>query len=338
MKTITTMLVLFLFLSGCSNDSTFEGISDDSSHDAIIEEAAIALDDQDYATTVLLLTEVYNTTSPDPRVSRLLSSAYMGRAGVDFVSLIRYSGLVEQGDFDMVQESLSLFPAPIPEDNNNESMCTAEDRTVLIFLDETDPDNAEYLNAQFIDGHCMGDLIDNLEEAQYVLRVLKDTNRHTLDDEIQLGVASATHFVYYTGTRVADGLNKSLANQDPEKHVPGLVPVPINTEAYRYYREERFSFDQNTLSMLKGEAFREENLGLLLLNTYQRDLIDVYDAVQAFDRATPEQNDVRDALQDFLACVLDREGATISELDENDIISTMTTAGVHNLAISLSAE
>ncbi|MDI9527509.1 MAG: hypothetical protein QM299_10895 [Pseudomonadota bacterium] len=341
MKAPTTMLVLLLFLSGCSNDSVFEGISDNSGRKSVIEEAAIALDDEDYASVIQMLTEIYTTTSPDPQVSRLLSSAYMGRAGVVFVNLIEYSGLNDQADFDMVSESLSLSPAPIPDDNDNkndQSLCNAEDRTVLIFPNEADPDNAEFLNAQFIDGHCIGDLIDNLEKAQYVLRVLKDADRHALDDEIQLGLASATHFVYFTGTRVADGLNKTLAYQDPERHVPGLVPVPINIEAYRFYREERFSFDQVTLSMLREEAFREENLGIPPLNTYQRDLIDVYDAVLAFDKATPEQNDVRDALQDFLASVLGIEGATISEFDKNDIISTMTTSGVYNLVISLSAE
>ena len=48
MKTVTMVSALLLLLSGCSSDSIFEGISDDNTDDAVIEEAALALDDEDY--------------------------------------------------------------------------------------------------------------------------------------------------------------------------------------------------------------------------------------------------------------------------------------------------
>ncbi len=338
MKTTITMLVLFLFLSGCSNDSAFEGIADDSCRDAVIEDAAIALDDQDYASAAQLLAEIYTTTSPDPRVSRLLSSAYMGRAGVDFVRLIDFSGQDEQESFDMVAESLFLDLAPVPEDDDDERSCSIEDRTVLVLLDESDRFYADYPDALFIDGQCMGDLIDSLEEAQYILDVLIRENSHTPDDEIQLGVASAAHFIFYTGNKVADGLNRTLTLPDPEDHEPGIIPVPINKDAYLYYINFNGGIQYSWSSIDAGDFGDETTDDLISINTYQGDLIDVYRAVQAFDRATPEQNDIRDALQDFLAFSLGMEGATISEFSENDIISTMTTAGVYNLVNSFSAE
>lgn len=338
MKTTTTMLVLLLFLSGCSNDSAFEGIADDSGRKAVIEEAAIALDDQDYATAVQLLTEVYTTTSPDPRVSRLLSSAYMGRAGFDFVSLIEYPAQKERENFDMVADSLLLALAPVPKDDKDKSSCSMADRAVLVLLDESDRFYADYPHAQFIDGRCIGDLIGSLEEARYILDVLIRANRHAPDDEILLGVASAVHFIFYTGNKVADGLNRTLSFPDPEKHEPGIVPVPINKEAYLYYINFYGGIQYSWSSVDEGDFRDETTDDITEANTYQEDLIDVYRAVQAFRRATPEQNDVRDALQDFLACTLGRQGATIDEFGEIDIISTMTTAGVFNLVNSFSAE
>ncbi len=335
MKTTTTMLVLLLFLSGCSNDSAFEGIADDSGRKAVIEEAAMALDDEDYASAIQMLTEIYTTTSPDPRVSRLLSSAYMGWAGVDFVRLIEFSGQEEREDFEMVASSLSLSPV---SSLDNMSTCSIADRTVMIMLNESNPDNEDYLGAQFIDGHCIGGLLEGLERAQYILNILINANRHSLDDEIQLGVASAAHFVFYIGNRVADALNRTLVKSDPEDRLPGLVPIPINKDAYRFYTAEKFSNDQSLLSVMEEEDFREEHLGLLSLNTYQEDLINVYYAVRAFERATPEQNDVRDTLQDFLACTLNLSDTPASEIDVNDIISTMNTTGVFNLVSGLSAK
>lgn len=330
MKGITTILALLLLLSGCSNDSAFEGISDDSSSKAVIEEAAIALDDLDYTSAINLLTEIYTTTSPDPRVSRLLSSAYMGKAGVDFVSLIDFAGLEERENFDMVAEILDLYPAPELEDDDT-SKCDAESRTVLVFVDEYDRNYDQYKDALFIDGYCAGDLIEDLEAAQYVLDILIRANRHSDDDEIQLGVASAAHFILFTGNRVADAMNYTLT-QDPENWDPGMIPVPINKTAYQYY------INYSSGILYRWSSVDESDFGPYdpqSLNPYQEDLIDVLNAIRAFDRATPEQNDVRDTLEDFLALTL---MMPTTGIDESTIISTMTTSGVYDLVNSFSAE
>lgn len=335
MKKITTILALLLFLSGCSNDSAFEGISDDSSHTAVIEEAAIAVDDRNYTSAINLLAEVYNTTSPDPRVTRLLSSAHMGRAGVDFVSLISFAGLEEREDFDMVAEYLDLYPAPeLDDDDDVESLCDAESRTVLVFVDENDRNYDLYKNARFIDGHCIGDFIDNLEQAQYVLKVLIARDRHSPDDEIQLGVASAAHFVMITGNSVADAMNFTLAYNDVEDQKPGMIPVPIDKDAYLYYINFSGGVQYNWSRVDEGDFGGETN-GPDVLNSYQEDLIDVYNAILAFDRATAEQNDVREALEFFLefALLMPTTG-----IDESTIISTMTTSGVYDLVNSFSAD
>ena len=331
MKAFTTILALLLLLSGCSNDSAFEGISDDSGRKAVIEEAAIALDDLDYTSAINLLTEIYTTTSPDPRVSRLLSSAYMGKAGVDFVNLIFFAGLEERENFDMVAEILDLYPAPELEDDDEKSKCDTESRTVLVFVDKYDRNYDVYKDALFIDGYCAGELIENLESAQYILDILIRANRHSDDDEIQLGVASAAHFILFTGNRVADAMNYTLT-QDPDDQDPGMIPVPINKTAYQYY------INYSSGILYRWSSVDESDFGPYdpqSLNPYQEDLINVLNAIRAFDRAAPEQNDVRDTLEDFLAFAL---MMPTTGIDENTIVSIMTTSGVYDLVNSFSAE
>lgn len=322
MKTVTMISALLLLLSGCSSDSIFEGISDDNTRDAVIEEAALALDGEDYAEAIVLLTELYTTTSPDSRVTRLLSSAYMGKAGVNFVGLIEYSGEQDRESFNMVSHSLSLFPAP-ERTRDNQSQCSAQTREVLVQLDP----GGDFKGALGIDGACIGDLIDDLETAQYILGVQIRSGRYSEDDEIQLGLASAVHFVYLLGEKVGTALNRSL-DLDEELRIPGLVPVPINREAYRYYADDQPSTERYPWNSLVAGDFAVETAGPGSLNPYQQDMLDVLAAVQAFDRAAGEPSDVGGALADFLdfALMMPTTG-----IDENAIISIMNTSGVYEL-------
>jgi hypothetical protein len=329
MKTVTMISALLLLLSGCSSDSIFEGISDDNTRDAVIEEAALALDDQDYAGAVSLLAELYTTTSPDPRVSSLLSSAYMGKAGVDFVGLIEYAGQQDRESFDMVSHSLSLFPAP-ERTKDNESRCNAQTRDVLVRLDE----GGDYEGALAVDGACVGSLIDDLETAQYILDVLLRSGRYSDDDEIQLGLASAAHFVYLLGEKVGTALNRTLV-LDEELRIPGLVPAPINRKAYQYYAEEQLSSERYRWDSLVEGDFAVETAGPGSLSPYQRDLLDVLAAVRAFDRAAEGPSDVRDALAEFLdfALMMPTTG-----IDEDAITSVMTTSGVYSLVNGIAVQ
>ncbi|HPW70161.1 MAG TPA: hypothetical protein PLA82_11930, partial [Deltaproteobacteria bacterium] len=144
---------------------------------------------------------------------------------------------------------------------------------------------------------------------------------------------SAAHFIFVTGNAVADGMNFSLA-YEPEKREPGIIPVPINMQAYLYYIN--FSGGMRyDWSRLDEGAFGVGADDPGHLNPYQKDLIDIYRAVQAFLSATPEENDVRDSLENFLAFAMQRP---MDEIDVNSITSTMTTAGVYNLVNSFSAE
>jgi hypothetical protein len=88
MRNLIVTAMICLTLVACSDDSLFEGFSEDTSYDSDTENASIALDDLHYEQVIFLLEDGYNAVSPDPARSRLLASAYMGLAQVDPVRFI----------------------------------------------------------------------------------------------------------------------------------------------------------------------------------------------------------------------------------------------------------
>ena len=139
--------------------------------------------------------------------------------------------------------------------------------------------------------------------------------------------------VLKTGNTVADALNVTLAYKEIEDRKPGMIPVPINREAYRYYIDYRI-LPYNWDRVDEGD-FGDEADDPGSLSPYQKDLIDVLNAVRAFEQATAEQNDVRDAFEDFLSLAL---LMPTTGIEVNTIISTMTTSGVYDLVSGFSAE
>ncbi|MDC4204618.1 MAG: hypothetical protein MPW14_07720 [Candidatus Manganitrophus sp.] len=90
---------------GCGGKSVFESMADDSTDEAKLEKAKIALDDGEFADAVEILADLCGTdlTAPscDPEVVSLYASAYAGRAGLAV--------------FDLVKEAVDKTPS------NNES-------------------------------------------------------------------------------------------------------------------------------------------------------------------------------------------------------------------------
>ena len=142
---------------------------------------------------------MYNTTtSPDPKVGPLLASAYMGKAGVDltnFIANFTSSGLVP---LDLVALMISSSNVTING------------------------------NGKYLDGTKVPGFIGDLSVAESTLQALVTKGNATNDDEIQLGMASAVHFIMNMGNKTADALNTVTAQ-------PGIVPVPINAAAYQFY-------------------------------------------------------------------------------------------------------
>jgi hypothetical protein len=101
------LCLLVVTLAGCEGN-VLEGISDDGSKEARIEEARIALDNTRYASAVSLLLALRSDFPNDPEVLQLLASAYSGMARLDIFNLLEAIDQLQdrKGDIDVVGQVL----------------------------------------------------------------------------------------------------------------------------------------------------------------------------------------------------------------------------------------
>jgi len=322
MKKIILVSILAITLLGCSNDSLLEGLADDSSLEATIEAAAMDLDDGNYDSVIASLTALYTTTAPDPEIARLLASGYMGKAGIDFTNFIFYSTDGDADSFDIVEALLYLYIVPEDEDESDDEFpCNASNRTVLIVEDD----------ASFIDGHCVGEVIEYLDNAKDIFYAMKNVGLASTDDLFQLSIASIVHYVIIVGNKTAVALNKTLdLPDDNDRYEPGLIPVPINKAAYKTYFEN-FTIDYDW-ARLDSTDFEEDNGDSL--TTYQEDMVNVVNAIQAITTASQNKNnDLNDELDEFLREVT---GITTGDITENVIRVSLTPEGLYNYIVGIS--
>lgn len=103
-----------IFISvGCSGN-VFEGVSDDDSNDAKLEEARMALDDDDYGRAAQMLEQMLDWDPSDPqstpkqdsRALAYLGNAYAGMAGLDTLDMLTIIDALDEsgnsGSIDMV--------------------------------------------------------------------------------------------------------------------------------------------------------------------------------------------------------------------------------------------
>ena len=84
---LSVMLLIASFTVGCDN-SILEGLADDDSFQAKLEEARIALDKGEYARAVDLLEALDSSNPGNATVQQYLSNAYAGLAGLDTFNLL----------------------------------------------------------------------------------------------------------------------------------------------------------------------------------------------------------------------------------------------------------
>ncbi|MGC9325348.1 MAG: hypothetical protein ACP5G0_11435 [Desulfomonilia bacterium] len=308
----TVLLLLLIILSNCSSDSAFEGLSNDSSEAADLEKAALAIDDADYETAITILSDRFNEDSPDPDVARLLASAYMGKAGIDAITLLENSTDQTYSAFDYFSTSLDLEPVPEFEG----ATCSAEDRTVLII------DTTDNYYALYIDWDCVSDLIELLTTAQDILRNLDQSGASTDDDKIKLGIISAAHFILSVGKAVTIQIF-SRYDYVYQRIAPGEGPVPINKDAYRIYQIPASFLSVYDWSKLTPNAFveKDETGKEIFPKSYQQDMIDLKNAVDAFIAANPEQSEICDRIETLLLEVLNQPE---EEITDELILETLT--------------
>lgn len=306
-KRLLYAMVVLVLLSACSDDSAFEGISENDTLANIKENCSSALDDRNYAYVISQLSLVYTTTALDPEVSRLLASAYMGKAGLDFTRFMKNISGVSSHPFDIMS---SIIASPY----------------------ETDTNSQRYLNGNAVIGKTEKgeetyeiDLLDTLERARNILERLRDEDLASDDDLILLGLASAVHFILNVGNQTAVALNYTMRYFLEGDRQYGIVPVPINTDAYHYYKMSQQTDWKYFWFYLTPDYYAKDTTGDEP-SSYQRDLENIRNAVEAFDRRYSEDNDIRDALDDFLRSALNvSQDTTVTE----DLILEYNSAGIY---------
>lgn len=99
------LLFVAFALAGCDTN-VLEFAADDDSYEARIEEALIALDDEDYAKAIEILQKLRTNFPGKIEVLRYLSNAFAGLAGLNTFNLLETIDLLDdqnsQGSIDMV--------------------------------------------------------------------------------------------------------------------------------------------------------------------------------------------------------------------------------------------
>ena len=297
------ILLILLLLNACSKDSMFQGISQDSNREAKVEQASMDLDNENYDAVISELSALYTTTTLDPKVAHLLASAYMGKAGLDTTLFVAYSGVTDLAStttssgtvlFDKVASLLSPPNITIAQNGG-----------------------------KTIDGKLAPDYLNYISDAQRILESLNKKGIATDDDRIQLGMASTAHFILHIGNNTANSLNPTLRFSDTNGQ-PGIVPVPINSSAYKSYRNDT-SGAYNSWSIYVGAATFTESTTRGVPTSYQYDLTKVKTAIDAFSHAYPGSNKVKNNLNAFLYSAL---GIASDETVTDELIMAYTSSGI----------
>ncbi|HOS96982.1 MAG TPA: hypothetical protein PLR71_11500 [Deltaproteobacteria bacterium] len=273
-RSFILIIVMGALLSGCESN-TLGTIADDSGTDADIAEARMALDDGNYDKAISLVEDDYNTASPDMEIASILASAYMGKAGLDLTYALENIGDSERGNFDTIASALSLV---VIDQGYPASAQLAGSKAV------PDASGAWYITQSSID-----ELLGYLEQAQDVLMVLihNAEDRGLVPDDdatVQLGLASALHFIMEVGFVVSDVLDSN---------------VPINQKAY----QEVFPEDTDWTALLDEttvylETHPED------LTALKTDLLSMYGAVQTLTENIGRDEDITEELDGFICDLL----------------------------------
>jgi len=167
---LLSVCFVIMAITSCEENS-LEWLADDSSYEARIEEARIAIDDREYARARDLLLQLKAEYPGDPLILQYLSNAYAGLIGLDTFNLLTtIDQLIEAGNtgnIDMVGTVLG-------------------DVSGIILADGIDSTLA------------------NLESA---INALEEISNPTDDQTVQLGLLSLNHAAMTIADIVAENTN-----------------------------------------------------------------------------------------------------------------------------------
>lgn len=262
------LVAVILCVGGCSSN-LLESVSDDSSREADIESARIAIDDGDYQRAADILEPWYDPLAPDHEIARILASAYMGKAGIDFTYVLENSDESDGDSFDTLASALTLD-------------ITGRARP-----------GSESGGGRFIVFDSADDMLGDLGKAKEFLDALfrSHVDNHLApdqDDIIRMGVASAAHFIITVGKAAAElnGCN-----------------IPVNKYAYR----EIFPDDAGLDALLDDFSSLIDDPENDTLASLREDLVQVSAAIDVFDEVLGPDEDIAREFSDFLSKILGGE-------------------------------
>jgi len=160
------MLLIGSLTMGC-DDSVLEGLADDDSFEAKLEEARIALDKGEYANAVSLLEALYSLNIGNETILEYLSNAYAGLAGLDTFNLLTTIEALDDSD-------------------NSGSI----DMMGLVFGDS--------------DGNLTAaQIADKLEDIERAMTALEGLSSQNNDQTVQLGLLAVAHMSLTVGNVVS---------------------------------------------------------------------------------------------------------------------------------------
>jgi hypothetical protein len=181
---LTFTAILLMALAGCESNM-LESLADDSSKEADIEAAKIALDDGNYDSAISALSSYKG--SSDPEVAGILSSAYMGKAGLDLTYMLEHIDASNTDNFDVIASAFSLKTTDQLNASSSVLYKAGSDAT-----------------PRYITTGSVVTLLTNLSLAQKYLSTSLAANPGDDDLTVQLGIASALHFIIDIGYIIAE--------------------------------------------------------------------------------------------------------------------------------------
>jgi len=267
--------IFFLVFYGCDSN-VMEPVADDSSYEADLEAARIALDDGRYDKSINKLIGHYDFVEPDPEAARILSSAYMGKGGVDLTYIIELSGAEGQDSYDVIANALTLGTTSdmFPQQGSDAAALNAY--------------AAASPGARFIDQTRVAGMLDAIREAKQFLLDLSFYYRENNlspenDDVVKMGMASAFDFIMKVSKAVMTitGTN-----------------APINKTAYAGV----FPPGERDSLLLSLQTYLSDNPEMT--QALAEDLINVNTAIGVMIDAIGMDEDITEDLDQFLRDIL----------------------------------
>lgn len=271
---LTFTIILLMTIMGCESNM-LEPLADDSSKEANLEEAKMALDDGKYDSAISALSSYKG--SSDPEVAGILSSAYMGKAGLDLTYMLENIDSSDGENFDIIASAFHFTTSDKLFASSSVLHKAASDTVIRTILTD---DVLEYLK--------------NLHQAQIYLAASIKAHPDNDDLTVQMGLVSSLHFIFDIGYIVA----KVKGSNIPINRAAYETLFPKTTTAAAW---TKLGNDVDAY-LTNNEADLQEFAGDI--HGLQTDLLNVYETALVFIDNLGSDEDITRDFNEFITEIL----------------------------------